>query len=93
MIAIAKNDSSTFGLRINQSSFVGFRTVSVIASFGQFFMQFAHRTQFEFESIVLGKVNRGQAGAFSVPLKHAAFDEHVSQISVFARKAIIPVRA
>jgi hypothetical protein len=77
MIAIAKNDSSIFGLRINQSSFVGGRSVKVIASFGQFLMQLAHKVQLALDSIVRGNENKGQAGALSVPLKQAAFEEHV----------------
>ena len=93
MMAIAKKDSSILGFRMNQSSFVGGRSVKVIASFGQFLMQLAHKVQFAFESIVRGNINSGQAGALSVPLKQAAFEAHVWQISVFARSAIIPVRA
>ena len=77
IIAIAKNDSSIFGVLINHSSFVGGRNVSVIASFGQFLMQLAHSVQFAFESIVRGNIKSGQAGALSVPLKQAALAEQV----------------
>ena len=68
MIAIARNDSSTFGLRRNHSSLVGWRRVSVIASFGQDLMQLAHRLQLALESIVRGKENSGQPATLSVPL-------------------------
>ena len=78
---------------MNQSSWVGFRSVRVIASFGQFLMQFAHKLQFAFESMVRGKEKSGQPATFSVPLKQAARDLQVAQISVSARSATIPVLA
>src|SRR5665811_1632564 len=93
MIAIARNDSSIFGLRRNHSSLVGLRTVKVIASLGQDLTQFAHRLQFALSSIVRAKVNSGHGATVSVPLKQAAFAVHVAQTSGLARSATIPVRA
>src|SRR5664280_41669 len=93
MIAIARADSSSFGLRMNHSSLVGLRTVSVIASFGQVLTQLAHSVQLALESNCRGKENIGQPGEVAVPLKHAALDVQVAQISGSARNATIPVRA
>src|ERR1035437_4041731 len=92
MIAIARNDSSIFGLRRNHSSWVGLRTVMVIASLGQALMQLPHRLQFALESMVRGKENSGHAATVSVPLYQAAFEVHVAQTSWSARSASIPVR-
>ncbi|GEM_PF-5644892 len=84
MIAIARNDSSIFGLRRNHSSLVGMRTVSVIASLGQALTQFPHRLQFALSSMVRGKENSGHPATWSVPLKHAARAVQVAQTSGFA---------
>src|SRR5450759_5255538 len=92
-IAIARADSSSFGLRMNHSSLVGLRTVSVIASFGQALTQLAHSVQLALESNCRGKENIGQPGEVAVPLKHAALDVQVAQTSGSARNATIPVRA
>src|SRR5512142_890145 len=92
MIAAARNETSSRGLRMNHSSLLGGRTVRVIAPLGQFLMQFAHRLQFAFESIVRGNSNSGQPGAVSVPLKQAARAVQVLQMSWLARRASIPVR-
>ena len=68
MITTAKKASSSLGLRMNHSSLVGGRTVSVIESQGQFLIQLAHRLQRAFDSIVRGNSNIGQGGALSEPL-------------------------
>ena len=60
MIAMARNDSSTLGLRTNHSSLVGLRSRTWMASFGQDLMQLAHRLQLRWSPIVRGKVNSGQ---------------------------------
>src|SRR5659263_569716 len=73
MIAIARNDSSILGVRRNHSSWVGLRTVRVIASLGQDLMQFAHRLQLALESMVRGKENSGHAATVSLPSSKAAF--------------------
>jgi len=68
MIAMARNDSSTFGLSRNHSSLIGLRVVIWMASLGQALMQFEHRLQLAAESMVLGKLNIGQPACVAVPL-------------------------
>src|SRR5688572_21698119 len=92
MITAERKASSSFGLRMSHSSFVGGRRVSWMESFGQFLIQAAQITQLAFEVIVLGNSNKGQPGAFSVPLKQEAVVQ-VLQISGVPRKASMPVRA
>src|SRR5829696_825109 len=85
MMTAARNASSNLGLRMNHNSLVGFRQLSVMAPFGQVLTQAAHRVQRALVSIVRGNSNIGHPGPFSLPLKHAAFDLQVAQISVLAR--------
>ena len=68
MIAMARKDSSTFGLLRNHSSLNGLRVLTWMASLGHALMQLAHRLQLALESMVRGKVNSGQPATFSVPL-------------------------
>src|SRR5512134_3604084 len=92
MMTAERKASSSLGLRMNHNSLVGLRTVSWIESFGQFLIQAAQITQLALEVIVFGNSNKGQPGAFSVPLKQEA-DVHFAQISGVPRKASMPVRA
>jgi hypothetical protein len=68
MMAIARNDSSIFGLSRNHSSLSGLRVRTAMASFGQALMQLAHRLQFALVSMVRGKLKSGQPGWVAVPL-------------------------
>src|ERR1035437_7512317 len=93
MIAMARNDSSIFGVRMNHSSLEGLRRRTWMASFGHDLMQLAQRLQLALESMVRGNENRGQPGTVSVPLKQAARLLHVAQTLESARSSTMPARA
>src|SRR5688572_14531204 len=93
MITAARKASSNLGLRMNHSSLVGLRQLSVIAPLGHVFTQAAQSVQRALVSIVRGNSNIGQPGPFSLPLKQAAFALQVAQISVFALSCSMPALA
>ena len=68
MMAAARNDASSRGVRGCHSSELGGRSCSWIASFGQLFTQLAQRLQSALSSMVRGNTNIGQAGVVAVPL-------------------------